>query len=93
MPCTGSLRLHSWAAGHAGSGRYVTIPESSTDFEHCETPLFDDVRDPIALATLRIWAMWGHALVPTLAVLLTSAVVPAINIVRTVWQLLDRSHD
>ncbi|TCD64604.1 hypothetical protein EIP91_003869 [Steccherinum ochraceum] len=34
----------------------------------------------LAFSTLRIWAIWGHALAPTLAVALTSAVVPAIAI-------------
>ncbi|TCD60881.1 hypothetical protein EIP91_009372 [Steccherinum ochraceum] len=33
-----------------------------------------------AFATLRIWAIWGHALVPTLAVFMISAIVPAINL-------------
>ncbi|TCD64407.1 hypothetical protein EIP91_004123 [Steccherinum ochraceum] len=33
-----------------------------------------------AFSTLRIWAIWGHAFIPTLAVALTSAVVPAINL-------------
>ncbi|TCD61334.1 hypothetical protein EIP91_008577 [Steccherinum ochraceum] len=33
-----------------------------------------------AFSTLRIWAIWGHALAPTLAVALTCAVVPAIAI-------------
>ncbi|TCD65311.1 hypothetical protein EIP91_002797 [Steccherinum ochraceum] len=34
----------------------------------------------VAFSTLRIWAIWGHNWVPTLAVFLTSAVVPAINL-------------
>ncbi|TCD64399.1 hypothetical protein EIP91_004115 [Steccherinum ochraceum] len=33
-----------------------------------------------AFSTLRIWAVWGHALGPTLVVALTSAVVPAMNL-------------
>ncbi|TCD60970.1 hypothetical protein EIP91_009235 [Steccherinum ochraceum] len=33
-----------------------------------------------AFSTLRIWAIWGHDLAPTLAVFLTSAVVPALNL-------------
>ncbi|TCD64583.1 hypothetical protein EIP91_003879 [Steccherinum ochraceum] len=33
-----------------------------------------------AFSTLRIWAIWGHALVPTLTVALASAIVPAVNL-------------
>ncbi|TCD64598.1 hypothetical protein EIP91_003863 [Steccherinum ochraceum] len=32
-----------------------------------------------AFSTLRIWAIWGHALAPTLGVALASAIVPAVN--------------
>ncbi|TCD64590.1 hypothetical protein EIP91_003886 [Steccherinum ochraceum] len=36
-----------------------------------------------AFSTCRIWAIWGHALGPTLIVALTSAVVPAINLMNS----------
>ncbi|TCD64405.1 hypothetical protein EIP91_004121 [Steccherinum ochraceum] len=59
-------------------------------FEHpfrCKATLISDIilgllglLGTAAFSTLRIWAIWGHSLIPTLAVLLTSAVVPAINI-------------
>ncbi|TCD70955.1 hypothetical protein EIP91_000862 [Steccherinum ochraceum] len=37
-----------------------------------------------AFSTLRIWAIWGHEVIPTLSVLVTSALVPALNISFTV---------
>ncbi|TCD71061.1 hypothetical protein EIP91_000153 [Steccherinum ochraceum] len=33
-----------------------------------------------AFSTLRIWAIWGHSLTPTLAVALASALVPVVNL-------------
>ncbi|TCD64198.1 hypothetical protein EIP91_004431 [Steccherinum ochraceum] len=35
-----------------------------------------------AFSALRIWAIWGHAVMPTLTVLLVAATVPIVNILR-----------
>lgn len=35
----------------------------------------------VAFSTLRVWAVWERAVVPTLAVFITSMFVPAVNIV------------
>ncbi|TCD64403.1 hypothetical protein EIP91_004119 [Steccherinum ochraceum] len=37
-----------------------------------------------AFSVLRIWATWGHALIPTLAVTLTSAIMPVLVGVRAI---------
>ncbi|TCD64602.1 hypothetical protein EIP91_003867 [Steccherinum ochraceum] len=49
---------------------------------------------PWTRKTLRIWAVWEKAVLPTLLVLLTSAIVPAVNLYefaqsRTITFLLD----
>ncbi|TCD63928.1 hypothetical protein EIP91_004775 [Steccherinum ochraceum] len=40
-----------------------------------------------AFSTVRIWAIWGRAPLPALAVFLTGAIVPAVNIVSDFWLL------
>ncbi|TCD60971.1 hypothetical protein EIP91_009236 [Steccherinum ochraceum] len=48
-----------------------------------------------AFSTLKTWAIWGHRLIPTLAVLFASAVVPVINLYSTFPQssLLHNGED